>query len=117
MDAGNMNLKDKLKEYRDITVKIITSVENEDYDNLDELLSDRQEIINLINQLKYSKKDFLYWCKELDILVLNQKLVKLMNKKKADLRNNINKLTNSQNANKSYNKQYAADSVFFNKKI
>ncbi|MCY6959553.1 hypothetical protein [Clostridium brassicae] len=117
MDTDTMGLRDKLKEYADITVKIIVEIENEDYQILDELLSSRQDVIDLIEKIDYSKEEFLFLCKDLDVLVLNQKLIKLMNEKKADLRNNITNLNNLQNANKGYNKRFAVDSVFFNKKI
>lgn len=112
-----MSLKIKLKEYRDITVELISNVEKDNFHLLDELLSHRQNIIDEIDRISYSKDEFLNLCKELDILVLQQKLVKLMNEKKANLRNDIDTLANSQNANKSYNKRFTADSVFFNKKI
>lgn len=112
-----MSLKIKLKQYRDVTVELIANVENDNFQLLDELLLDRQNIMDEIDKLNYSKDEFLNLCKEFDILVLQQKLVKLMDQKKANLRNDIDTLANSKNANKSYNKRFTADSVFFNKKI
>lgn len=112
-----MNLREKLNEYKNITIKLIDEIEREEYDNLDKLLSKRQDLINDIEKLKYTKEDFLKLCKEFDILVLQQKLIKLTNEKKANLRHNIDNLSASQTANKSYGKRYAVDSVFFNKKI
>lgn len=117
MSGNIMELKDGLKEYKNITLDIINSLEKEDYDALEQLISSRQNIINTIDKLSYSKEEFIRICKELDILMLQQKLIKLMNEKKATLRNNMNNLATSQNANKSYNKRYSVDSIFFNKKI
>lgn len=112
-----MNLKDNLKQYKDITLELISNVEKDNFEILDMLLSNRQNVIDEIEKLNYAKEEFFNLCKELDILVLQQKLTKLMNMKKANLRNDIDALTSSQNANKSYNKKFAVDSVFFNKKI
>jgi len=112
-----MDLKDNLKQYKDITLELISNVEKDNFEILDMLLSNRQNVIDEIEKLNYTKEEFLNLCKELNILVLQQKLTKLMNMKKANLRNDIDALTNSQNANKSYNKKFAVDSVFFNKKI
>lgn len=112
-----MNLKEELTKYKDLTLELINSVEKEDYDSLDSLLADRQNVIDTIDELTYSKEEFLYLCKNLDILVLNQKLIKISNQKKSEIRKHIDELRVSKNANKSYNKRFAVDSVFFNKKI
>lgn len=117
MSDDIMDLKDGLKDYKNITLDIINSLEKEDYDVLEQLISNRQNIIDEIDKLSYSKEEFVKICKELDILMLQQKLVKLINEKKASLRNNMNNLATSQNANKSYNRRYSVDSIFFNKKI
>lgn len=112
-----MSLRDKLKEFKDITIELIANIEKEDYAKLDELLSNREQIINAIDKIDYTKEEFLKLSKELDILVLQQKLTKLTNEKKANLQHNIENLSTSQTASKSYGKRYAVDSVFFNKKI
>jgi hypothetical protein len=117
MSDNIMDLKSGLKEYKNITLEIINSLEKEDYDALGQLISNRQNIIDEIDKLSYSKEEFVKICKELDILMIQQKLVKLINEKKASLRNNMNNLATSQNANKSYNRRYSVDSIFFNKKI
>lgn len=111
-----MNLKEELINYKNLTLELITSVEKEDYDSLDSLLSDRQNVIEEINKLTYSKEEFLCLCRNLDILVLNQKLIKISSEKKSSIRKHIDELRVSKNANKSYNKRFAVDSVFFNKK-
>lgn len=112
-----MNLDEELIKYKDLTLELITSVEKEEYDNLDNLLTNRQNVIEQINELTYSKEEFLYLCKKLDILVLNQKLIKITNQKKTSIRNHMDELRVSQSANKSYTKKFAVDAVFFNKKI
>ncbi|MFU0823717.1 MULTISPECIES: flagellar protein FliT [Clostridium] len=112
-----MELKDGLKEYKNITLDIISSVEKENYDALEQLMSNRQNIINTMDKLDYSKEEFIEVCKELDILMIEQKLLELIKEKRASLINNMNKLVIRNNANKSYNKIYSIGSVFFNKKI
>lgn len=112
-----MNLRENLSKYKNITIKLIDNTEREEYDKLDELLSNRQDIIDDIEKLKYTKEEFLILCKEFDILLLQQKLIKLTNEKRVNLRHDIDNLSTSQTANKSYGKRYAVDSVFFNKKI
>lgn len=112
-----MNLEEKLIEYKNLTLQLIANVENEDYDSLDKLLTSRQNVMDEIDSIEYSKEKFLALCKKLDILVLNQKLIKITKEKEANVRKNINGLRTSKTANKSYNKKFAVDSVFFNKKI
>lgn len=112
-----MDLKEKLIEYKSITLELITNVENEGYDNLDKLLISRQNVMDEIDNITYSKEEFLCLCKELDILVLNQKLIKTTKEKKAGILKKIDELKTSKTANKSYNKRFAVDSIFFNKKI
>ncbi|MDW8799697.1 flagellar protein FliT [Clostridium sp. A1-XYC3] len=112
-----MNLREKLIQYKNITIQLITSAENEDYDSLDKLLANRQNIMDEIDNITYSKEEFLRLCRELDILVLNQKLIKVTKEKKATILKNIDELKTSKSANKSYNKRFSVDSVFFNKKI
>ncbi|MCT8976133.1 flagellar protein FliT [Clostridium sp. CX1] len=112
-----MNLKEKLIEYKNITIQLIANVEGEDYDSLEKLLTNRQNIMNEIDSITYSKEEFLVLCKELDILVLNQKLIKVTKEKKSNTLKNIDGIKVSKTANKSYNKRFAVDSVYFNKKI
>jgi hypothetical protein len=113
----NLQLSVQLIKYRDITLELISSVENENYDFLDDLLNHRETVILDINTLKYTEEEFKAACQELKILFLQDNLNKLINYKKDKVRHELDSLSSNKSAQKSYNKNFSVDSIFFNKKI
>lgn len=103
--------------YNNITIKLIELVENEQYDILDQLINDRQKLIENMKKINYTKEEFKHICGKFKMLIIEQKLNSLMNQQKAKLRSELNKISISKNANKTYKRGYAVDSIFFNKKI
>lgn len=111
------NLRIQLEKFKETTLQLIKKVENSEIEDLDELLNKRQIIIEAIDKLNYSQEEFKALLKALDILTLQKKLLDLMNKKKIDLRNEMQKISEVKNANKSYHSRVSLDPVYFNKKI
>lgn len=112
-----MELKNILNEYRDLTLEMITSIENEEYNNADVLIEKRKQIIDCLQNLNYNQQQFKAASDELKLLLLEQKLAKLIGDKRIKLKAELNKISNSKKAQKSYNKKFATNSVYFNKEI
>lgn len=104
-----------LSKYRDISVKLIECAENEDYDFLEDLLNERQRVIENIELLQYSKEEFTQICNKLNILSLQKKLDEVMNEKRGKVKKELESLKERKNARKTYNKAYAMDYVVFNR--
>lgn len=113
----NLQLKQSLEEFKVITIKLIEMIEKGDFEALEDLLLNRQQKIDEMDKMTYTKEEFTMLCSEVQILRLQEKLTNLMNEKRFEVRNEINKLTDMKSANKSYNKRFNVDSIYFNKKI
>lgn len=110
-------LNSSLKRFRDISIDLKSCIENEDYNSMGILLNRRQEIIDGLSLIDYKKEDFIKVCDKYGIIQLQNEVKNLMDEKKVKVRSEIEKMKSSQNANKNYVKKFAADSIFFNKKI
>lgn len=113
----DQQLKEALIEYKDHTIKLIEALEKEDFDSLEPLLSLRQEKIDVMDRMEYSKNEFVDICSDLNIVNIEQKCSNLLLQKRDELKSNINKFTEAKSANRSYRATYSVDSLFFNKKI
>ncbi|MCS4454479.1 hypothetical protein JTT00_05000 [Clostridium botulinum] len=65
-------LKEQLINYRELTLEIIQILEKEDYDAPKDLLNERQNIINNINKLSYTKEEFKNINYELDLMFVEK---------------------------------------------
>lgn len=110
-------LKSNLEKYKELTLKLIASMETEDFGELDYLLEERQGIINAIEELNYDSKIFKQISLKLDLMLLQKKLTELVKMKKNEVKNEIERLGELKVANKSYKKKFVVDSLYFNKKI
>lgn len=118
MEVGEIqDLKLYLKEFRELTIKLIDLLESNNFEKLEEVLFSRDEIICKINQLKSNSEIFKELSENINLLPLQQKLTILMNKKRADLRNKLINLEDNKTASKNYSKKFSIDSLYFNKKI
>lgn len=110
-------LKDKLVEYRDVTMVLINVLEKGELNILEENLKKRQEIIEDINKLDYTCEQFKGISEEINLVLLEEKLNILMNNKKQEIRVKINDVKKSRNAHKAYNKSFINSSFFLKKQI
>lgn len=113
----NIELKRQLEFYNSDTLKLIESLEKEDYDVLEGLLNKRQQTIDNISKLDYTKQEFSQIAEELNILEHQQRLSNLMTKKRDDVKEELNKISNAKNASYMYNKKIYSNSTIFNKTI
>jgi hypothetical protein len=112
-----VELEKCLVEFKDLTIKLIECVEKQEYDNLEMHFHQRDTLILQMGKLEYSKENFKELSDLLQLMPLQQELTLIINKSRADIRQEIDKLSVFKSANKSYNTKYKADPLFFNKKI
>jgi hypothetical protein len=110
-------LKQKMQEFKAITEELIESVNKDRDEELDRLFVSRQEIINMIEGLKYNKNDFKAVCEELNIVRLSQELEEVVSKKRMEMREKMNSLKEQRTANRSYIQNSNMIRSVFNKKI
>lgn len=113
----NVELKRQLEVYNSDTLKLIESLEKEDYDVLEGLLNKRQQTIDNISKLDYTKQEFSEVAEELKILEHQKRLSDLMTRKRDDVKEELNKISNAKNASHMYNKRMYSNSRVFNKTI
>ncbi len=82
-------LKEQLINYRELTLEIIQILEKEDYDAPKDLLNERQNIINNINKLSYTKEEFKNINYELDLMFVEKKTSNYYAKKKSGIKTKI----------------------------
>jgi hypothetical protein len=111
------SLDDALNSLRNITVELIGFIEKEQYDNLDELLNNRQSLIDSMKALKYEANEFNELCSKYEIPGLEKKLTGVLTDKQSELKLKMSNITQGKSAVKNYNKKQYVDSVFFTKKI
>lgn len=113
----NNELKMVLEKFISITIQIIGELKADNFNELKLLFDKRQELIDYIDKMEYSKGDFTKIANELKLLDYQKKVEELMNLKRNSVRVELEKLIKSKTANKSYNKGHNVDSLYFNKKI
>lgn len=113
----NEKLDSMLIEYKNKTLEIIENVKTEKFDLIEKNFYERQQIIQKINSINYSKEEFLLISEELDLLKVEEKINKIMNEKRDKLKAEIESFLKVKNANSSYKKSSYVDSIFLNKKI
>jgi hypothetical protein len=110
-------LKLYLNEFKELTIKLIACLEQEKYEELENFFIAREEVITSINNLQFEVEIFRQICINMNIILMQQKLVKLMNDKKSSLKKEIETLEGGKIANKRYNKKLIYDPIYFNEKI
>lgn len=110
-------LRESLMNFQRLTAALINILKLEDYDAIDEVLNEREEIINTVRTLNYNSKDFKRISSELRLSELETVLNKLLNEKRQFVRDQMNKLKTSKMANNNYQRSFKPDSMFFSKKI
>jgi hypothetical protein len=106
-----------LTKYREITLELISVLGSEDYDSLDSLLDNRQNLIDEISKTDYEKEAMNKIYEELQIELLQDKLNVAMNEKKEQVKANIETLSTNKIAKNGYTAGFKAESFFINKKI
>lgn len=110
-------LNDELGNYEMVTLNLIEALEEGNYDLLDDLLEEREMIINNINDISYTKDEFVSLCTKFKMVLLQEKLTTLINEKRKEIKRAIDKLNEHKSANRSYNNKLSVDSLYINKKL
>lgn len=105
----NKNLYANLIEFKELTEKMINNVNEEKYDELENNLGERESCINKIKNLKYENEEFTKIAEKLCVLDLDKKLNLLMEKKKNEIKVELEKNSRWKIMNKNYN------NVFYDK--
>lgn len=113
----NKNLRKALEIYKEDTLKIISSLERDNFDALESLINMRQQTIDSINNIEHTQQEFLEIAEDIQILLYQKKLADLMLKKRNEVRSELNKMSSVKNASYVYNKRIYNNSVSFNKSI
>jgi hypothetical protein len=108
---------EELGRYRNLSLRLIEELQRENYDVLDKLLIERQEIIDRCILINYPKEKFQELMDELGLQSLDIEIKELMASKRDEVKGMINKLADQRNAHKSYNSKFSVDSIYFNKKL
>lgn len=113
----NNNLNELLETYKNLTGNIITSIEDEELEVMEELFLQREEIINQIDSLTYTKQQFINIAEEFNLKTIEEKLNSIYIKKKDDTYNEMQINKEKMNANKSYTRNASRKISFLDEKI
>jgi len=110
-------LTQKLVNFKQVTIELISVLRKNEINKLDDLLNSRQVIIDNVEKLKYTAEEFTGICNELDIIKIENELLKLMQEKKDSTKEELSKIQITRNANNNYNKSFYNSVEMFNTKI
>lgn len=113
----NEMLRNYLEQYRECSLSIIEVLEKEDYEELNIKLDKRQEILDTINELRFKKQEIAEIVEELKIVEISEKIAKLIEYKKNQIKTVIEGSVAKKNASNQYNKNNNSDLRIFSKKV
>jgi len=117
-ERGSMtNLFEALKGFQDLTKTIIHDLREDEVDKLLDLIEERQQIIKVIQKLQYNTNDFELYCKNFNIMELEQEAVFLIQDKMKWTQNEIKKVQSAKSANNDYNREFYKNIKLFDKQV
>ena len=96
-----MKLYDELSEYKELTISMINKVENNE--EFEELIEERQKIIENLKQLKFTRNEIKQYVDELDIFQSDKKLTDLILKEKKKIHEELVDVKKRKMAQNQYN--------------
>ncbi|MDP4176918.1 MAG: DUF725 domain-containing protein [Bacillota bacterium] len=112
----DQELKKLLEDFKKYTLECINSLNNEDYDALDNFILKRQEILSQISKIDCSPEECRKIVDELDILSHQKILSDIIISRQKELRDKIDNTEKKKSAANSYN-NLARGAVIFSKKL
>lgn len=108
-----------VSEYREKTVDMLKVIEEEDYDKLNDLIQERQEILDIFkeNPEGYSVNDLTKEFQDNNLFSLDKEVIELTKKHFIDVKQKLESINSNMGINKAYKKGFSGNSIFFNKKI
>ena len=111
-----VELYDKLDRYKGLTIKLIDCMQKDSLDNLEELINERQDIIEAINNLKYNQEEFISYCENIELLSYENSLSKAFIERHSEIKNELKKISNSRTVKRNYEHNSYVDSIYLNRK-
>ncbi|MGL5311689.1 MAG: hypothetical protein ACRC92_00440 [Peptostreptococcaceae bacterium] len=94
-------MQEKINLYKDVTVKIIEMLSKQGYDEVDDLIQQRQCIINEVN-INGNVEEFKFLYKKDNINVLDKDIRCIMEKQLSDIKREIKEYKTKQQGNSTY---------------
>ncbi|WMJ81309.1 flagellar protein FliT [Clostridium sp. MB40-C1] len=111
-----MELEVLIKEYKKCSLEVLSILDSDNFDSLDELLDKRGEIINNISMLKSALGEVKSAYEKHEIYKLDKLIVEKIELKKDELREKILDVKRRREGTKSYN-NFNTRAVFLSKEI
>lgn len=108
-----------VKRFSEKTAELLKCFDDENYDRLQLLLDDRQQIINTFNENPevYKKGQIALLLRNTDIADLDKKVELIIKSNMEDIKEKLQAIDNKGFINKKYNNGFSGNPLFFNKKI
>lgn len=113
----NNDLRENFNKFKTCSLNILESINKEDYDELEKKIEERQMILDSIMKLDFSQEEIKKVVEELEINKISEEINFILNEKKVDLKDKMDKVALTKRVNSNYNKSFYNNSNFFNKKI
>lgn len=110
-----MDIRIVLEEYKQVSLKLIETIEN-DGDDGEVLIKRREELLECLKVNGFSKDELKIISSELELVKIEEKIIKAIEFTKKNIKNEINELKRKKEANKSYGNSFNNIS-FINKRI
>jgi predicted RNase H-like nuclease (RuvC/YqgF family) len=108
-----------VSEYREKTADMLKAIEEENYDRLNNLIQERQEILDIFKKTPegYSVNEITKEFQDNDFFSLDKEVIELAKKHFIDVKEKLESINSNMGINKAYKKGFSGNSIFFNKKI
>ncbi|OAA83174.1 flagellar protein FliT [Clostridium ljungdahlii] len=110
-----LDLERDMENLRDVTCELIDKLQKNDYDALENLMDERQKLLDNLEKLHCTKERYRDAIDQFQVITFQQKLSKIMAEKKHKLREKIDDISRRKSLTKGYNKHIGAS--IFSKKI
>lgn len=106
-----------LKDFSNSSESIIDALKKEEYADMEDLLSKREDILNKIKKLPLRKGQFKEYFDKYNVYSSENKISNLIEERKSEVREKIRNLNKNKKANFSYNMARINKINIFNKKV
>jgi hypothetical protein len=111
------DLVETMKSLSLLTKELIKIIESDDYSDLEDILNKRQKEIDSLKDLGCTKEEYIASVEKFGLNSLQQKLFRLMEDKKIELKEKLNDLSKNKVVANSYNHNNLVGAKIFSKKI
>lgn len=106
-----MTLNELFNQYKQLTDCMLESID--DIDEVQVLISEREKLINKINEIKYDKDDFKKIVQKLNLIESEDKLLKKIKEEKSKTKQALDNVQKLKRAQEIYNREEGIP-VYFN---